>query len=400
MPDRLRVLIVHEVLGLIGGAEGCVLDGARLLREAGHAVALLHEGRNGRDPETVTAAMDACFTADAVDQARSWKPTTIWFHTPRSLDLVRSILDWALPSVRTVHDHSSYCLREYRYFPWNRQICTRTPGWGCLATCALLRRRDRAIGVGLGWPGRIVAARRQWRRCILHLTNSRYMASELVRAGMPESDIRVLHPCPQPPAPDFRAMADAPRFAFTGQLIRGKGCDQVIAACARLQTPDWRLDIFGDGALRGHLEQQAKDLGLADRISFHGWVRRETLDQQYTHLRLGVVPGMWPEPLGLTGIEFLQRGIPVVAYDVGGTRDWLADGRNGILVPQGDVVGLATAIDRLLGDATEARRLGEAGRTASLEAFAPAAYAARLLACLEDPESGGRALPGPGQDPT
>jgi glycosyltransferase involved in cell wall biosynthesis len=67
-----------------------------------------------------------------------------------------------------------------------------------------------------------------------------------------------------------------------------------------------------------------------------------------------VLPSRWAEPFGYVGIEAFARARTVVAYDVGGVRAWLDDGRNGIAVSPGDERALGDAIAALLDD--DARR--------------------------------------------
>ena len=75
-----------------------------------------------------------------------------------------------------------------------------------------------------------------------------------------------------------------------------------------------------------------------------------------------VMPSMIPESFGLVGIEAMASGKPVVAFDAGGIREWLADGETGYLVERGDVRGMAERISRLLKNSSLAKRMGEKGK--------------------------------------
>ncbi len=79
-----------------------------------------------------------------------------------------------------------------------------------------------------------------------------------------------------------------------------------------------------------------------------------------------VVPSVLPEPFGLEAMTYSR---PVVASNVGGIPEWLADGVTGTLVDQGDPAALARAIARLIDDPALAARYGRAGRERALEAF-------------------------------
>jgi glycosyltransferase involved in cell wall biosynthesis len=71
---------------------------------------------------------------------------------------------------------------------------------------------------------------------------------------------------------------------------------------------------------------------------------------------------VWPEPFGATGLEAMRCGLPVVAFDAGGIREWLIDSWNGFLVPWMDRDRYATAIEELLRDKSLAQKMGEHGR--------------------------------------
>jgi glycosyltransferase involved in cell wall biosynthesis len=92
---------------------------------------------------------------------------------------------------------------------------------------------------------------------------------------------------------------------------------------------------------------------------------------------------MWAEPFGAVGLELGHHGLPVVGFDAGGISDWLADGENGYLVPRGDEAAMADRLDRLLGDAALAQRLGARGRARALERYDQGRYLDELRALLD-----------------
>ena len=76
------------------------------------------------------------------------------------------------------------------------------------------------------------------------------------------------------------------------------------------------------------------------------------------------------------GPEALAHSLPLVGFDVGGVREYLIDGENGILVPEGDIEAFAGALSRLLSDRDLARRLGVNGRRLVADKYSLAAAAA------------------------
>ena len=107
-----------------------------------------------------------------------------------------------------------------------------------------------------------------------------------------------------------------------------------------------------------NLKRQAEPLGAS--VVFHGF--SPSPDDAFRGVRAVVLPWRWQEPFGLVGPEALAHGVPIVGFDVGAVREYLEDGRTGLLVPSGDVAAFARAVERLLNDASFAAGLGSRGR--------------------------------------
>jgi glycosyltransferase involved in cell wall biosynthesis len=169
-------------------------------------------------------------------------------------------------------------------------------------------------------------------------------------------DVERFHPAPRDPTDEDRA-----RVGFVGRLEAHKGVDVLIAAIAQL--PDAILDIFGAGPERAALEQLIDARGLRDRVSIRGFVGDE-LPEVYRGFDVVVVPSLttpsWVEQFGRVAIEAMASGVAVIASDSGSLPEVLGDA--GVLVPPGDVDALAKALEVLLHDDDERRRLGAAGR--------------------------------------
>jgi glycosyltransferase involved in cell wall biosynthesis len=132
------------------------------------------------------------------------------------------------------------------------------------------------------------------------------------------------------------------------------------------QLPGVVLLIIGDGPLKGDLERLVGDLGLQNRIMFLG--ERTDIAELLAALDVFVLPS-FSEGLSLTLIEACAAGRPMVATDVGGNREIVEHGINGLLVPSDNSEVLATAIFALLTDEGQAKRMGEAGRRRFEENF-------------------------------
>ena len=168
---------------------------------------------------------------------------------------------------------------------------------------------------------------------------------------------------------------------FVGRLAAVKGVPLLLEAFARMRSnyPDACLTLVGDGPERAALQAQAATLGLTDSAHFVGYRNEEEVAELLSEADMLVLPS-FAEGLPVVLMEALASRIPVIATPVAGVSELIRDGETGLLVPPGDIDGLAKALDRLLGDPELCRRLGEAGRAAVLERHDVAREAERLLA--------------------
>lgn len=144
-----------------------------------------------------------------------------------------------------------------------------------------------------------------------------------------------------------------------GRLEPEKGFDSLLEAFAGIaQThTDWDLVILGEGTLRTMIEQQVQVAGLEKRVHLPGLVGN--VGEWYERADLYVMSSRF-EGFGNTLAEALAYGLPAVSFDCDtGPRDIIRHEMDGLLVPPGDVTGLAAALDRLMRDANLRKRFAE-----------------------------------------
>jgi glycosyltransferase involved in cell wall biosynthesis len=177
---------------------------------------------------------------------------------------------------------------------------------------------------------------------------------------------------------EFGFPDDALVVSTIGALHPRKSHELFIEAAALVATgePRARFLVIGEGELRAELEAVARARGIDDRLVFTG-VRDDVarlLSATDVYVKPGVVEGF----IGITVLEALGLGKPVVAFDTEDVKLVLRDGETGLIVPNGDVASLADRIVYLLGNPDLGRRLGETGQQVVLERFDFGVLARRL----------------------
>lgn len=172
----------------------------------------------------------------------------------------------------------------------------------------------------------------------------------------------------------LRLGADDPLLFAVGRLVQKKGFDYLIDATVALLTrwPRLHLVIAGSGDLEGALRARAEALGVADRVRLPGAINQQEVPAWLAAADVVVVPSIHDEAGNVDGLpnvvlEALASGTPLVATRIGGISAVARDGETALLVPERDAGALARAIERLLTDAGERKRLGVAAREEASE---------------------------------
>jgi glycosyltransferase involved in cell wall biosynthesis len=166
-----------------------------------------------------------------------------------------------------------------------------------------------------------------------------------------------------PPLPaDLGVDGNGPVVTILAALRDFKGITHAIDAWPAVlaEQPTARLLLVGSGEEEPALRAQVARLGLTGSVVFAGM--RSDVPEVLRGSDLVVLPSIYGENLPTVLMEAGGCGRPVVASDVGGISDIVADGETGLLVPPGDSPGIAAAILRLLTDPDLRDRMGQAGR--------------------------------------
>src|SRR5262249_41096375 len=140
--------------------------------------------------------------------------------------------------------------------------------------------------------------------------------------------------------------------------------------------------LVGEGPQRPLLEAQARELGIADAVLFAGYAAQEETPRWYRSADVFALPSDFDNSPNVV-LEAMACGLPIVATDVGGLRDYVEPGRNGLLVPKGSRSELAAALQQMLDNRALAAEIGRRNREAATATFSWSASASRMLAVYE-----------------
>ena len=290
----------------------------------------------------------------------------------------------AVPLIRTLHGHHPYCPSGGRYLKRWQKPCDRAyHPLGCLVS----RFSDRCGSVR---PYKIQDNfRHTWRemRTLPHIpvmAVSDFLRQQMIRAGYPDNGIQVLHLfAPALGNSDPPPQGDIPHVLFLGRITPSKGIDWLLKAFQQVSVP-LHLDIAGDGDYTEAIKQLAEDLGLQERVTFHGWVSAERVNELIQLSRALVFPSVWHEPGGTVAFEAMANARAVVMSRVGGMPEVVLDNVNGLLVEPWHIEQLRISLETLATDWDLARCLGAAGRRSVAENYTLQAHLDVLMKAYDE----------------
>lgn len=167
-------------------------------------------------------------------------------------------------------------------------------------------------------------------------------------------------------------------FSYFGALDNRKGIFEVVEAIdeyRHLFTKGIKLIIGGNGD-KSHLEKLIADGGIGDIVEFRGWLDAEGKDRLLRESDVFIHPSRF-ESFGISILEAMNYGLPVITTAVGGIKDLVTDNYNGIIVECGNRSQIASAMAKMIENPAERIRMG---RNSSLHAadFSPAAIEHQL----------------------
>ncbi len=218
-----------------------------------------------------------------------------------------------------------------------------------------------AEGTSWKWKAVGIPAERIAARCAEQIITVSEANRELAmhhRIAAPDKFVTVHNGIADSPRQANPGEKSLPRIVMVARFSEQKAQGLLIDAVAQIRAP-FRLLLVGDGPLRAAVERQVAKLNLGDRVSFLG--QRMDIAEILASSHIFALFTRW-EGFPISILEAMRAGLPVVASDVNGVREAVAEGATGFLAPAGDIAIFRRRLEQLLEDNSLREKFGIAGR--------------------------------------
>ena len=377
----MKVLQVSDFFPPVrGGLESHVDDLATELTRRGHEV---HVATMTRDAVATSPDVHVhpvtTLTSRLVRHAQADRPFHPPFPDPRAVRALRAIIErvrpdvvhahsWLgvsvpsglAPVVFTAHDYALVC-QLHTLRTANGADCDGPRALAC-AACAL---HDRGVAKAAVLAAAVPAGRRRLSADLVLTLSDQVRRTIAPYVSVPVRTVGgFLAPAVEAPAPPLPA---EPFVMYAGDPGPHKGLDLLLDLWAGRQAPPAPLVVATTKPISRPVPSAVHVMQL-DRAGMRAAWRRAAI---------AVVPSLWREPFGMVAVEALTEGTPVVAFASGALTEIVRDGVDGVVVPRGDIAGLAGAVRNLLYDDARRLRMAEAGRLGASR-FHPDVVLARI----------------------
>lgn len=387
----MRVLQIHKSAVIKGGDDTYVQNLARLLPDYGvenqflyanNVGGKLHLEINGKCLKIHLSRLHETLAKELDENAIDLINIQTNLFTPLS----RACVDLR-PTIKTTHSTDFVCpgrLRfasaidkgcERRYSAacylrgWRDRCCTRNPG-SFLSIFNSIRQENGSLA-------------KRYRKIVVM---SNYIRDQHIAAGVEVGKLSVIPYFVFPPAakPADPAKRAELKIVYSGRLVRQKGVHLMLEAMMPIlkEFQQISLDVVGDDVDRKHFEAMVPH-ELRAQVTFPGWQDAEGVQRFLTRADLVLFPSIYPEAFGISGIEAMAKGKPVIAFDVGGVSEWLDHEVTGLLVEAGNVKRYEEAIRRLITDDSTRERMSREA-SARVQRFFPEHHLSRLVQVYEE----------------
>ncbi|KPV39323.1 glycosyltransferase family 4 protein [Alicyclobacillus ferrooxydans] len=269
--------------------------------------------------------------------------------------LIRFARRYGIPAIRYLHVASCVCPNNQKYRFGVSSVCNEAFGLHCVVHrkargCHFDGGRKQYSFLGFLRSLMTNYAARYWdSRLDRIVANSEYVRFLYIQSGYPKDRLVLSYPPNR-----FLGMGTAKNVSkekfvlYSGRIEGVKGLSELQQILAQLPE-NVKLHVAGVGGQVDELQQFAQKRNLKHKLVYLGFLQDIELKEQLELATVCVMPSHLPETYGLSGAEAIALGTPVVAYDVGGVREWLVSDQHGKLVSPESSEKFVSSVLEILG---------------------------------------------------
>jgi glycosyltransferase involved in cell wall biosynthesis len=370
----MKVLQVHNRYRRPGGEDAVVRAEGELLRDAGHEVLTWFAENPPEDwraaGRLALAPWNAASARAIAAFVRKERPDVAhvhntWFSlTPA---VITAIHDAGVPVVLTLHNFRLLCANSQLFRAGGAcELCIDSHPWhGVVHRCY-----NRSLVTSIPAAATIASNRRRgtWTNGVsAFLALTRFARNRFVAGGLPAERIHIKPHFVHDPGERAALPSSSQEILFVGRLAKEKGVWTALEVMRRVADTDLQLLFVGDGDQYSQLRRQA-----GPNVGFAGHLDHYQVRQRMLGARALLFPSIAYETFGLSMVEAMAAGIPVLASDLGGTADILGEAA-GRLVPPRDVDAWEQALRTFVLDPSAIDAAGASGRRRWRQRYSPEA---------------------------
>lgn len=289
-----------------------------------------------------------------------------------------------VPVIRSMRDPRMFCPGQGKFWRNSEKICDIPFGKHCVyhaySQGCMNRHPKRVINSIYNTFKEIDFSKEMYKAIIVM---SDYMYSESIKVGMPSKVLKV-NPHLTNLIPTNKLIDTSNRevkhIIFIGRLSRTKGVHYFIKVGIALLEKGKKLifDIVGDGHDR-KIFQDMIPVALQKYFIFHGWQSKENVQHLLSNSFLMLFTSIYPEAFGISGIEAMMQGKPVVGFNVGGVSTWLKNEKTGYLIEVKNIEEMVIKTLEIIENTKLYEKFSNGARQVALKEFCPDQHIDKLI---------------------
>lgn len=380
---NLKILMLHNRYQYGGGEDISTSQEVNMLQEMGQNIELVEWSNDRIKDFSRVEKASLFFSASWNRNSASWLTSKLSSQPPDvmhvqnffplfSPSVHKAAQKTGVPTVQHLRNFRLGCLNSYLFR--EGKVCEacvgKSPWRGVLRRCY----KD-SLPASLSLWQMITSNRllKTWEQCVdAFIVPSQFAANKVIELGVPSDLIHVKPNFIVDPllGKSVSPLPATPTFVYTGRLSPEKGLMVLLKAWLKLNQPEWRLTILGDGPERCALEQFCQEKKLTN-VSFLGYQNPFSVLQSMQTSTAVLVPSQWYETFGRVVIEAFACGRPALVSDLGALAELVEEGVTGFRIPVNDPDAWAERITWCVHNQSQLASMGIQARSAYKTKFTP-----------------------------